>query len=49
MTQQPEPTPEEQDQPPERIAEEEAMRYPEFDRDDKLPGDEPPEEPIHES
>ena len=44
MTQQPEPTPEEQDQPLERLAEEEAMRYPEFDRDDKLPVEEPAED-----
>ena len=43
------PTPEEQDAPLERIAEEESMRAPGFDEGEDIPGDNPPEEPIHES
>ncbi len=49
MHDQPAPTPQEQDEPLERIAEEEAMRGPGFDSDEDLPGNDPPEEPIHES
>jgi hypothetical protein len=47
---QPEATEEEQEQAQGgRQAEEEAMRYPDHDHGQELPGDDPPDEPIHES
>ena len=49
MHDQPAPTPEEQDAPLERIAEEDAMRAPGFEEDDNLPGGNRPEGAIDES
>lgn len=49
MHDQPRATEEEQEQGVERLREEEAMRgSPEHD-DPKLPGDEPPDEPVHDA
>lgn len=50
MHDQPEATEEEQEQATSpRQAEEEAMRYPDTDHGQELPGDDAPDEPIHES
>ena len=50
MHDQPEATEEEQEQAQGgRQADEEAMRYPDHDTGQELPGDDPPDEPIHES
>ncbi|MBD0348843.1 MAG: hypothetical protein ICV59_06800 [Thermoleophilia bacterium] len=48
MKDQPEPTPEEHEMTPEELPAADAMQYPRHE-DPELPGDYPPEEPIHES
>ncbi|HET8653541.1 MAG TPA: hypothetical protein VFM13_13325 [Gaiellaceae bacterium] len=48
MHEDPAPTPEEHEQAPDRIEESQAAEGPGHE-DDELPGDSPPDEPIHES
>lgn len=48
MQEDPAPTPEEQEQAPERLPEAQEAAAPGHE-DDDLPGDNPPDEPIHES
>ena len=48
MRDDPEPTPEEQEQTAEQLPESQAAEGPGHE-DDELPGDDPPAEPIHES
>ena len=48
MHEDPAPTPEEREDAPEQLPESQAAQAPGHE-DDKLPGDDPPDEPIHES